>query len=172
MVLARDRLLAQPRARVGDDREGIADLVSDDGRELTDHRQLLLLDELLLRRAKVLVGSAELARAGPELLRAALELLRHCGVACAGSRRDPDHERREAEVRQVDGRERAARDADVVDDGREQDGRAEDDRQSPALTGEIGARDDDEDDGRREEDGDVRGRAVRGHGSSRCAPPT
>ena len=115
--------------------------------------------------AQVLVRPPELARSVPELLRAALELLRHGGVTGARGGRDPDDERRQAQVGQVDRGERAARDADVVDHRREQDGRAEDDREGAALTDEIGARHEDEDDGRRAEDRDVRRRAVWREGS-------
>ncbi len=165
VVLARDRLLAQAGAGVRDDRERVADLVRDDGGELPDHRELLLLDELLLGGPKVFVRPPELAGAVLELLRAALQLLRHGGVARARGRRDPDDERGQAEVGEVDGRERAARDPEVVDDGREQDRRAQDDGEGAALTGEIRARDEDQDDSRRAEHRDVRGCAVRREGS-------
>ena len=108
VVLPRDGLLAEARHRVGDDGQRVPHLVRDDRRELAHHRQLLLLDELLLRGAKLLVRAAELVGSRPELGGAAVELRRDGRVSRADRRGHPQHEGEETSVDEPGRRDRSS----------------------------------------------------------------
>src|SRR5580692_3896902 len=67
VILTGDHLLSKACNGVCDDGERVSHFVRDDRGQLADDRELLLLDELLLRGAKLFVRLSQLARSGAEL---------------------------------------------------------------------------------------------------------
>ena len=118
VILARDDRLAEPRDGVADDGERIAHLVRDDRGELAHHRELFLLDELLLAWC----GGVLVAERRSSRVRARSSSPRRpsscIAAAVAGARRGRGSRRRRRASPRVDevaGREDPRGDADVAE---------------------------------------------------------